>query len=194
MTDLVLQKEKHGYNYIRSNSKENNKLSHTISEIYDNKCRTLIVPSGMNAISTLLSSLCVKYSDRKINIVYSSELYCDTSRLICYLRNQYGFTIHEFDILNNGTVKHPYVSKENIRFLKNGLFQSVFTLKLRSTKSQFFKKVERSNINLKTSFGDSLSRFDPYPQKIDDKLLVRISIGYSGSVGRIYNELLKILN
>ena len=100
---------------------DDNKLDSNLS--YGRKCE--LATSGINAISTLFHSIILKHrsddtvetgtqqqpSIKNINFIYSNELYCDTPRLIKYLRNTFytannsnlSINLHEFDITNSTT-------------------------------------------------------------------------------------------
>jgi cystathionine beta-lyase/cystathionine gamma-synthase len=123
MSNMVIQKDsKHGgYKYIRTSSDENYELSAKMKEMYG--CRNaLITSSGMNAISTLLHTLLLSNKGKRVNVVYSSEMYCDTSRLILYLKNIYDFAFHEFDIKNHETELLQYARAHNNKNEINILF------------------------------------------------------------------------
>ena len=82
--DLVLSKCGRSYHYNRSSSSSSKKLETILSEKY-NVDSCVVVPSGMAAINSVLQSIILNGSDNPINIVYSSELYCDTQTLIKYI-------------------------------------------------------------------------------------------------------------
>ena len=74
-----------GY-YNRSCSMEQERVTVLLKRLYDTP-DALLVPSGMNAICMALRTTCAmsarNYQDN-INIIYSSELYSDTPRLLQY--------------------------------------------------------------------------------------------------------------
>lgn len=87
--------------YIRTMSYENNKLCTILKNAYHND--VVIVPSGMNAISTTLFTILNQNHNKKINIVYASELYYETSETILWLKNKFNCTHKIFDIINHET-------------------------------------------------------------------------------------------
>jgi cystathionine beta-lyase/cystathionine gamma-synthase len=108
--DLVIQN--FGYNnykYIRNGSHEYLNLAEYIDNSYGKK--SVIVPSGMSAISTCLLTILNDNKNLRINIVYSSELYCETSSTIIYLCNQFECTHKVFDIKSHKTKLLEYVKK-----------------------------------------------------------------------------------
>ena len=64
--------------YSRSYSDESEALSTILEKRYDTRGSAFILPSGMNAIGTILNVLAPKNDF----ILYSSELYCDTPKVI----------------------------------------------------------------------------------------------------------------
>lgn len=108
--DMVIQK--FGYNYykyIRNCSHEYLNLVEYMNIAYGKK--SVIVPSGMNAITTCLLYVLNEYKNMKCNIIYSSELYCETSTSIIWLCNQYNCTHKVFDIKTHKTSLLEYARK-----------------------------------------------------------------------------------
>ena len=83
MENLVIQKSGNNYKYVRNNSNEYLKLSTLISDFYNNP--SILVPSGMSAIATSINVILSINKNKKVNIVYSSELYCETKKTILWL-------------------------------------------------------------------------------------------------------------
>lgn len=69
-----------GKNYNRTIHSKSQQLSQILTQKY--KCKfCVITPSGLSAISTLLSILSLKHKNQ-VNIIYGHELYCDTPKII----------------------------------------------------------------------------------------------------------------
>jgi cystathionine beta-lyase/cystathionine gamma-synthase len=97
--ECVLQKNKFGdYDYVRINSKELLNLSLKFKEFYGYKA--LILSSGNHAINIMLRYILNKYNNKKINFIFPSELYSDTSKHIFELQKIYNFSYNIFDISN----------------------------------------------------------------------------------------------
>lgn len=113
--NLVLDKINNDYyKYIRIGSKISVDLSKKISECYGGY-PSVIVPSGINAISTCLLTVLDKHKDKNINIIYSSEMYCETSSTILWLSNQYKCTHKIFDIIEHEKILLDYTKKISLK-------------------------------------------------------------------------------
>lgn len=98
--DLYCKKQKQYHKYVRCCSDEINELAEKLKRSY--QCSGAeIVSYGLNAISTLLHSLMIKNIGRKINLIYADEMYYDTSRVIIYMKNIYGYSVNQFSMLNH---------------------------------------------------------------------------------------------
>lgn len=98
----VLQNKK----YIRNISNEQNELIKVLIEKYNvpgENLKSLIFPSGLMAISIAVETYFFKYKNKKINFVYSNQLYIETIRLFKYLENIYNVNLYEFDMTNHET-------------------------------------------------------------------------------------------
>lgn len=89
---LVLSSNGEHYKYNRSASNDSIKLSHVLAKRYHVK-KCFILPSGMSAIYSSIQSILhfcqCKNIAHQINIIYSSELYCDTPESIAYITTIY---------------------------------------------------------------------------------------------------------
>src|SRR5437660_308629 len=86
--NLVFSKEGHDYHYNRSSSPEFDELKGTLMMKYK-KNNAIVTNSGMSAISTLFLNIFIEHNFEKFNILYGSELYCDTPRLFYYFKDIY---------------------------------------------------------------------------------------------------------
>jgi cystathionine beta-lyase/cystathionine gamma-synthase len=105
MEDLVFTKVGNSYHYNRSSNNELDLVRTSLMEKYGaSDC--IITSSGMSAISSVLHTLCMQPTYKKINLVYSSELYQDSPRLFDYLCNVYPGKIflHKFDVCDSVSV------------------------------------------------------------------------------------------
>lgn len=118
--NLVLDEiSKNNYKYIRIGSTISNCLGKKIAQLYElerdnlnNSTNTgIIVPSGMSAISTCLITILDKYGGKKVNIIYSDEMYCETSSTILWLCNQYNCTHKKFNIISHKEELIKYTRK-----------------------------------------------------------------------------------
>jgi cystathionine beta-lyase/cystathionine gamma-synthase len=116
----------------------------------------------------------------------SSDL---TVKIIDYLMNTQNMTLK-----NKIMIRHPVINSQN----KLSLYPSVFTVKLlNASKNKVIKIIKNSKIEYKTSFGSSKSRIDSYPVKLDDGMLIRLSIGYEDTYEnftKCFDEILDELN
>lgn len=94
--DLVLQNFNDKSFYCRSLHKEGITLGELLEKSYGQK--SIIVPSGMCAISVALQTILLENKNSKINIVYGNEMYCDTPRLLKYLNKIYDFNLYLVDV------------------------------------------------------------------------------------------------
>lgn len=119
--NLVLQKDKNSYKYVRTCADENFELANKLKACYE--CKGVeIASSGMNAISTLLHTVMIANAGKKINVVYADELYCDTPRLILYLKKVYNYTTNVFSMINHETELLQYTNTDtdiNILFAES---------------------------------------------------------------------------
>lgn len=99
---LVLTPVKNAYHYNRSFSEPQERLTQTLKTQY-NAEHVIVTNSGMNAISSLVHGI---ICDKKCDIVYSNELYCDTPRLFKYLlkHNDNIESLHEIDVRENDNI------------------------------------------------------------------------------------------
>lgn len=85
-------------------------------------------------------------------------------------------------------ILHPYNNAFAKKYFK--YMPSVFTFELSKTKKEVDDiMIKSKKIEYKSSFGHALSRIDPYPQTINNKIQCRISIGYIDTVDKIINGL-----
>ncbi|AYV75444.1 MAG: cystathionine beta-lyase/cystathionine gamma-synthase [Terrestrivirus sp.] len=99
---LVFSKSGNSYMYNRSSSTEQEVLKEILKKRYNAK-DCVITSSGMNAVSALFHTLINNKDLKKINIIYSNELYCDTPRLFNHLKDMYQdwVNLYPFDIVTN---------------------------------------------------------------------------------------------
>ena len=118
---LVLNKMACGYNYNRSMCISSKKLIGEIARLY-NKEHCVITTSGLNAISSLLNTLCILYNvSPRINLIYSSELYTESPKLFKQLTKSYkNVVLHKFNILNQLELENTY------RMLSRGYINILF--------------------------------------------------------------------
>jgi cystathionine beta-lyase/cystathionine gamma-synthase len=110
---LVFSKiDENNYLYNRKSSTELNTVKKLLITNYKyyNYCN--ITPSGMNAISLTLYNLIMYNIMHKINIIFSSELYCDTPRLITNLKMDFCDNVNtiKMDVLNY----HSFISENMV--------------------------------------------------------------------------------
>jgi len=74
-----------------------------ISNAYDIKNEEVVLSSsGIEALSILLETIMINEKNKKINLFYSNELYCDTLQLIIYYEKIYGiFNLIQFNLHEN---------------------------------------------------------------------------------------------
>ncbi|EFC47592.1 predicted protein [Naegleria gruberi] len=93
---------------------------------------------------------------------------------------------------------HPtntLVSKYFSKVLDEFLVPSVFTFKVKGSKSQILGVLTRVKIiEHKTSFGGKTSRTDPWPEEHDGHTFIRLAIGYEDDYSRVVKGLEEILN
>lgn len=123
MADLVFTKVlSNNFNYSRLLSEQSLMLADHIKQLYAAQ-NCIITQSGMSAISSTINSI-VTSSQTKINIFYSSELYCDTPRLIQKLSKIHTsrVTSYVFDIVKNNLIDllNTYINPDlNIIFAES---------------------------------------------------------------------------
>ena len=88
------------------------KLCKMLESRYGENSIAAIYPSGMCSIDSVFQILMMKNGWGKTNIVYGSELYCDTPRTIKYLDSKY-CPINMFKIINedDSSVMETFISK-----------------------------------------------------------------------------------
>jgi len=97
---MVLSKTSNGYYYNRSHSEFVDKLATKLCARY-NAINCVISPSGMCAISTVLNCL----PKEKLNIIYGSELYVDTPRLIKFVAEmRENVSLFEIDVTDDASL------------------------------------------------------------------------------------------
>lgn len=95
---------------------------------------------------------------------------------------------------------HPSysISKESlIKDADDIQYPSVFTFRVKSSSNFIMKTLNNSNVDFKTSFGGSMSRYDPYPTRQGEYMRCRFSVGYNDTSERILeeiNNLIKLCN
>jgi cystathionine beta-lyase/cystathionine gamma-synthase len=82
---LVLSQKGSRYEYNRSRSNSSEKLDKILTQRYNTQV-CILTPSGMSAIFSTLQALMLDFG-KQTNIIYGSELYCDTPKVIRYLSN-----------------------------------------------------------------------------------------------------------
>ncbi|KAG2383115.1 hypothetical protein C9374_004452 [Naegleria lovaniensis] len=114
-------------------------------------------------------------------------------------------------VINEFLVKHPKVLQVNhplcqthpshalmktyFKRSKDNLVPSVFTFKVKGTKSDVLQVLKKATIlDHKTSFGAKMSRTDPWPQEESGFTFVRLSVGYEDNYERIVKGLEEILS
>ncbi len=109
--DLVTSTYNGNSFYNRSQHKFSRKVCTVLSNIYRQK-KVVLVPSGMAAISTVFNITNIKNSWARYNMVYSSELYCDTPRTIKYMSEHYNKAkLFKIDISNDSDVLSVFNTK-----------------------------------------------------------------------------------
>lgn len=106
--DLVLQNFEDKSIYCRSIHKEGIALCEFLEKCYGHK--SIVVPSGMCAISVALQTILLENKATKINIIYGNELYCDTPRLLKYLSKIYMFSLYAIDVTNTDALMNLFQS------------------------------------------------------------------------------------
>lgn len=112
LSELSNQK---GYRYNRSQSLECIELENNLCNRYENgvnrKLNCVVTSSGMASISSLVQTIVSKHPDQ-LNIVYSSELYCDTPRLFKHFSGSIkNCKLLEFNATNSARVKELFQTK-----------------------------------------------------------------------------------
>lgn len=97
---------------------------------------------------------------------------------------------------------HPFLNNHisfdlaNIYFNKNNqsiLYPSVFVFTISLNKNDAINWMKSSQIEYKTSFGSYNTKFDPYPQEVENGTICRISIGYNDDYQMIIDKLKYII-
>ena len=115
MTELVIQKTADRSIYCRSISNQSMVLCEILEKSYCNKAmqpKAVVVPSGMAAISVVLNTLLMENFEQ-INLVYGDELYCDTPRLIKYLKKTYAFNEYQINVNRSDQIINLFDSEIN---------------------------------------------------------------------------------
>ncbi|EFC40661.1 PLP dependent aminotransferase domain-containing protein [Naegleria gruberi] len=90
---------------------------------------------------------------------------------------------------------HALVAKYFSKVDDEVLVPSVFTFKVKGTKSQILDVLTRVKIiEHKTSFGSKLSRTDPWPTEKDGNTLIRLAVGFEDDYDRVVKGLDEILD
>ena len=92
MEDCIISKLNGYLNYNRYFHTYQKKVCEKLEKRYtltDVKPTAALFPSGMNAIDSIFQVLSIQNKWESMNIVYGSELYCDTPRTIKYLSENY---------------------------------------------------------------------------------------------------------
>ena len=109
--------------YSRSNHSDLIYLKITLSNFY--KCNnTLITVSGLNAIYTVFNTIGIKKDLKLFNLIYPSELYCETKILISNYKKKYiPLNIYDFDICKTESILQLFskelYQKDNVLFLES---------------------------------------------------------------------------
>lgn len=114
MEDLVLSKavDRPGYYYNRSNSNDQEQLRKSLAKYYERNAH--ITPSGMSAIYQTLSALVRKHLDEPVHIIYSSELYTDTPKVITGLSELHkSLTLTTIDVAKRDEIRQLFSSLAN---------------------------------------------------------------------------------
>ena len=99
----------------------------------------------------------------------------------------------------NIIIKHPYIHYK----CYNKILPTTFTIKIiknkniknKNIKNKIIKKIKKTDIELKTSFGSKKTRIDPWIYKYKKNLYIRISIGYQyENIKQLINSILYIIN
>ena len=93
-------------------------------------------------------------------------------------------------------IMHPSVMPvSHNKYLKDGLYPSVFTFGLKTTKNRLLEVLRESPlIEHKTSFGCKMSRTDPWPKQIGDIVMCRVAVGYSDNFEHIMRGLMDVID
>jgi cystathionine beta-lyase/cystathionine gamma-synthase len=107
--------------------------------------------------------------------------------------------VHKLQESTSALIRHPSLSN-HINYtmcrelFKDGLYPSVFTIKLNCSKSKLLKIVKKSCIMHKTSFGSKLSRTDPWPTIEDTGVILRVAIGWDDTEENIIDGMMQIID
>jgi len=127
-TNLVIQYIDDKSIYCRSHSKQSGDLCNYLGKCHSTKksqnLKAIVVPSGMAAISTVMHTLLMEYqSSIQVNIIMGDELYCDTERLVKYLKPTYKYNYCEIDVNNTTSIiklfEETFNQQTNILFLES---------------------------------------------------------------------------
>jgi len=95
---------------------------------------------------------------------------------------------------------HPYIKTHNshsklVKYFKNDLVPGIILISLNIPENIAIKIMKCTpNIQYKTSFGGSSTKFDPWPFKIDNSTFCRLAIGYDDTYEEIEKSLTKFID
>lgn len=118
---LVLFKSDNNYIYNRCSlfADEYANLINKLNIRY--KAKTLLATSGMNSINITLNTILT--NNKVDNLIYGNELYCDTPRLIKYLKPVFNYNSQEIDVTDTEYIidlfKTKFKMQTNILFIES---------------------------------------------------------------------------
>lgn len=112
--DCIIGKDNGEYYYSRYFHSMQMKLCNMLNLRYGHDTHASIYPSGMCAIDSILQILMINNNWNDANIVYGSELYCDTPRTIKYLQNNYKMiNTYKVNSEDDNNVLETFMNKVN---------------------------------------------------------------------------------
>eukprot|EP01080_Neovahlkampfia_damariscottae_P013099 gene13099-8516_t len=107
LPEMVVGKTNNHTQYYRSFNPSQQKATSLLSKCYNGKT-SVILPSGTAAISATLHSILLHFQTKELNIIYGSELYCDTPKVIKQLENYVTCNFYKIEIENDSLLKKGF--------------------------------------------------------------------------------------
>jgi len=159
----------------------------TLFEQFDKYIRI----SGIH-ISQLQTSIINQYIDQTLERLTKQSL--NTLSIIKYISESELYRNNNI-IINHPSVKTHIAYDNAIKYFKNNLYPSTFTIGFNINKEKLTLIINNLKIfNIETSFGSKLTIIDNYIFNLNNYSYIRISIGYNDSIEYIKSGIDELLN
>lgn len=96
--------------YCRSMSNSQKLLGNLLTNVHTNSLYSIIVPSGMAAIATIINCVLKEFSRNKINLIISDEMYYETPELCEQVSKLYNSSMYTIDVTDCDQIKDLFLS------------------------------------------------------------------------------------